>query len=197
VIAIQSRKIPGELLAETTQALLSFIKSHRGSNNVRVLLTVGAAIRKLLLNLDKSDLAIAAELLKADGNLELPIEVELEVAKMVVHRFRFDPGIDTTKLGELAAALIDNARWYSTPKMVNRDKYDATALNSFLAVLLMQRPESLKLCGDVIGHAPEWFTQMARRRLEGMIGEWSTVDREDASKLCRFVSSLPLMQNQP
>ncbi len=190
---IQSKAIPEELQTETILTLVDFIQKHRGTNSQKVLVAVGAAIRKVLLNLPSDEIALASELLKSEGSLTIPIEVELEVAKMVVHRFRYSPDIESASLSELASLLAKLATLYSHPNLINRDKYGATALNSFLAVLLMQHPDSNSLCEQIGRTAPAWFLDSVRSRLRRLLADIREKEGDSFAGLTQWIQSLPIM----
>ena len=193
VLEIQTTPIPEDVLEETIQLLVSFIKKHRGTNSQKLLITVGAAIRKVLLNLPEVDLGLAVDLIKSEGSLTVPVGVELEVAKMVVQRVVEDPSITASQFPELADAMLCNAKLYSTAKMVNREFYNATALNSVLACLLMRHTESRSLCTEVVRYSPSWFSRLCSNRLKRIRTELIAKNDSNAQELVKHLTSLPLV----
>lgn len=171
VIEIQSTAIPIDKLAQTVELLVAFIVKHRSTNSQKVLIAVGAAIRKVLLNIADEELGLAAELMKSAGSLEVPIEVELEVAKMVVHRFRYAPNTSSKGLSDLAELLLENAKVYSKAKLVNREYYGATALNSVLSIVLMRHNEASALIEHVEAVSADWFVELVKNRLRRIAKE--------------------------
>ena len=193
VLQIQCLPIPEVLHRETLFALVEFIKKHRGTNSQKILIAVGAAIRKVLLNLPSSDVEIAVDLIKSEGSLAVPIGVELEVAKMVVQRVVEDPSINALQFPELADAMLGNARLYSTAKMVNREFYNATALNSVLACLLMQHADSQSLCTEVVKCSPSWFSRLCSNRLKRIRTELMAKNDSNTQELVKHLTSLTLL----
>ena len=193
VLEIQCLPIPEPLKNETLLNLLDFIKKHRATNSQKILVAVGAAVRKVLLNLPASDIGLAAELMKSEGSLAIPIGVELEIAKMVVQRVIEDPSINASLFPELADALLINAKLYSTPKMVNREFYNATALNSVLACLLLKHSESQSLCTQIVQESPRWFSRLCSNRLNRIRGE--IICRADSKSLglVEYLNSLSFL----
>ena len=185
IIEIQSTPIPADKLSGAIDLLVEFIKKHRGTNSQNVVVAVGAAIRKVLLNVSDEQLGLGAELMKSAGNLEVPIEVELEVAKMVVHRFRYAPNTSTVGLSELASLLLENARVYSKTNLVNRDCYNATALNSVLAIVLMRHEEAAALINHIESISPQWFVDLVKNRLRRMATE---IENENLPKVAELVA---------
>lgn len=193
VLEIQVTPIPEVDLEETIHLLVSFIKKHRGTNSQKLLITVGAAIRKVLLNLPAVDLGLAVDLMKSEGSLTVPIGVELEVAKMVVQRVVQDPNIDAVQFPQLADALYSNAKQYSTPNMVNREFYNATALNSVLGCVLLRCPDSQALANEVIIDSPRWFSRLCSNRLKRICIELLTKNDSNAQDLVKYLNSLPFL----
>jgi hypothetical protein len=187
VLDIQVTAIPEGLKSETISVLADFVRLHRSSNVRNVIIAVGAAIRKLMLNLPDDDFALATLIMKPSDNLEVPIEVELEVAKMVVHRFRHAPSTTKQNACELAGLLLDIAMTYSRPSLVNRDRYGAVALNSVLAIVLMMHEKT----GLVIAHintvSPRWFVDLVKNRLRRMAKEMAHEKRLGAENVTAFI----------
>ena len=192
IIEIQSTPIPADKLSGAIDLLVEFIKKHRGTNLQEVLVAVGAAIRKVLLNVSDEQLGLGAELMKSAGNLEVPIEVELEVAKMVVHRFRYAPNTSTVGLSELASLLLENARVYSKTNLVNRDCYNATALNSVLAIVLMRHEEAAALINHIESISPQWFVDLVKNRLRRMATEIENENLPEAAELVALMKALAI-----
>lgn len=192
IIEIQSTPIPADKLSGAIDLLVEFIKKHRGTNSQNVVVAVGAAIRKVLLNVSDEQLGLGAELMKSAGNLEVPIEVELEVAKMVVHRFRYAPNTSTVGLSELASLLLENARVYSKTNLVNRDCYNATALNSVLAIVLMRHEEAAALINHIESISPQWFVDLVKNRLRRMATEIENENLPKAAELVALMKALAL-----
>ncbi len=197
VLEIQVTPIPEVDLEETIQLLISFIKKHRGTNSQKVLIAVGAAIRKVLLNLPKVDLGLAVDLMKSEGSLAVPIGVELEVAKMVVQRVVEGTGISALQFPELADAMFCNAKLYSSAKMVNREFYNATALNSVLSCLLLQHPESQSLSAQILKDSPSWFSRLCSNRLKRIRSELLTKGDSNTQNLVNHLNSLPFLSEEP
>lgn len=193
VLEIQVTPIPEVDLEETIHLLVSFIKKHRATNSQKLLITVGAAIRKVLLNLPAVDLGLAVDLMKSEGSLTVPIGVELEVAKMVVQRVVEDPSIDALHFPQLADALCRRAKQYSTPNMVNREFYNATALNSVLGCILLRSTESHSLANEVISDSPSWFSRLCSNRFTRIRNELLAKKDSKSLDLVNHINSLPFL----
>ena len=193
VLEIQCLPIPEVLKNDTLLNLLDFIKKHRATNSQQILVAVGAALRKVLLNLPASDIGLAAELMKSEGCLAVPVGVELEIAKMVVQRVIEDPSINASLFPELADALLSNAKLYSTPKMVNREFYNATALNSVLGCILLRSTESHSLANQVISDSPSWFSRLCSNRFTRIRNELLAKKDSMSLDLVNHLNSLPFL----
>jgi len=190
VLKIQCTPIPYDNLSEAIELLVDFIKKHRSTNSQKVLIAVGAAIRKVLLNISDEQLCLAAELMKSAGSLEVPINVELEVAKMVVHRFRYAPNTSTVGLEELANLLLESAKVYSKSNLVNRDFYGAAALNSVLSIVLMGNKEATDLINHIVVVSPHWFVDLVKSRLRRMAKEIASEKLEGSQDLVCLMLAL-------
>lgn len=195
VLEIQCLPIPEFLKHETISALVDFIRNHRATNSQKVLIAVGAAIRKVLLNLPMSDIGFATELIKSEGSLAVPIGVELEVAKMVVQRVVEAPSIRALQFPELADAMLCIAKLYSSAKLVNREFYNATALNSVLSCLLMQHSESKSFSSQILRDSPSWFSRLCSNRLKRIRTELLTKNDSNAQDLVKHLTSLPFFED--
>ena len=193
VLEIQCLPIPEALKNETLLNLLDFIKKHRATNSQQILVAVGAALRKVLLNLPSSDIGLAAELMKSEGSLAVPIGAELEIAKMVVQRVIEDPSINASLFPELADGLLSNAKLYSIPKMVNREFYNATALNSVLGCILLRSTESHSLANQVISDSPSWFSRLCSNRFTRIRNELLAKKDSMSLDLVNHLNSLPFL----
>ena len=72
--------------------LKRFIEEYRESDDPADLVAVGSAIRNYVATAPVGDaLEAAASLLKEQGELEIPIELEVEVTKMLVRKLTANP----------------------------------------------------------------------------------------------------------
>ena len=82
----------GQQAAELVPLLRRFIEMYRESDDPADLVAVGSAIRNYVATAPVGDaLEAAASLLKEEGELEIPIELEVEVTKMVVRKLTANP----------------------------------------------------------------------------------------------------------
>src|SRR5271157_1182952 len=82
----------GRHAAELTPLLKRFIEEYRESDDPADLVAVGSAIRNYVATAPVYDaLEASASLLNAEGEMEIPIELEVEVTKMVVRKLTANP----------------------------------------------------------------------------------------------------------
>ena len=153
-------------IPELNHILREYIEAHRDSNDRRDLAAVGSAIRKYVATMHRDDLMSVAVLLDAGHRAPVPIDVELEVAKMVVRKLTANLPSSDDSAPELADRLMDVAEAYLSPRLLSREKYGAVALNSVLALLLLRSRHTPELLERVRSIKVIWFTQLLGRRLQ-------------------------------
>ena len=96
----------GQQAAALAPLLRQFIEEYRESNVPADLVAVASAIRNYVATAP-TDAAFgaAASLLKAEGRLPLPIDLEVEVAKMVVRKLTANPPAQRDRYPDLALRL--------------------------------------------------------------------------------------------
>ena len=154
ILEAEALPFRGQQAAALVPLLRQFIEEDRESN-VRILgpadlVAVGSAIRNYVATAPVDDaFEAAASLLKAQGSLPIPIELEVEVAKMVVRKLTANPPVQRDQYPELALRLEELVDDYASPRFLPREKYGAVAINAILGVVLSRSgtvngPESLR-----------------------------------------------------
>jgi len=98
----------------------------------------------------------------------VPLEIELEVAKMVVRKLSATLPEEADALPELSSQLMDLARTYLNPRLLPRPYYAATALNSVLALVLLRSAHLESLYGILRELRVSWFDQLLARRAQSI-----------------------------
>jgi hypothetical protein len=144
--------------------LCEFIERFRNSDEQQDLVAVGAAIRKLVATMSRSDLSVLATLLDAEHNVAIPIDVELEVTKTLVRRLSQSPPPEANAEPQLADRLYEIASTYLNPRLLSREKVAAVALNAILTLCLLRSAFVADL-RDALGvlRVP-WFSDLVARR---------------------------------
>ena len=81
-----------------------------------------------------------AVLLEAGHRSPLPIELEIEVAKMIYRNFEVHPPVVVDPQSELAQRLWEMVQAYVNPRILLRDKHSAAASLAIEAIVSMRSP---------------------------------------------------------
>jgi hypothetical protein len=177
---------PSAIRPEVVRLLEAYVSKNRDSNDRRDLIAVGSAIRKMVSYAQGSELGCLAEILDSSGRVTVPIEIELEVAKTVVRKLTKHPELATRIGDELENRLWEITQTYVNPRLIGRPKYGATALNAFLALLLLRGKHAQEAIKWVKASSTTWFKDSARSRskklLEALRAQVASDTYETASK---------------
>ncbi len=162
--------------------LRKYIEQGRDSDLPADLIAVTSAIRKYVAIIDRDELRSVGFLLDAGHRAPVPLEIELEVAKMVVRKLTANPPENPDPDPLLAARLMELARAYLNDRLLPREKYGAVALNSVLSLVLL-RSSQLGVLFDLLrGIRLSWFKQLVARRARRLQQELSRRLPEDRCK---------------
>jgi hypothetical protein len=170
--------------------LWQFILANRDSNRRDVLIGIGAAIRKYVAIMPIERMKDLATLLEPNHRSPLPIELELEIAKMVYRNCEVHPPVGEDTQPELAARLWEMARDYLNPRFLLRDKGSAVASMAIEAVVAMRSSlaaeafEKLKECPFV------WFVELVSDDLDELHAKWGLKSPDAATWLAELRSGL-------
>jgi hypothetical protein len=154
---------PGEK-RELAALLRNFIERHRDSNVPADLVAVGSAIRRFIASAPTEEaFEFAGTLLTAIGRFPPPIEIELELSKMVVRKLTANPPIGSGEYPELAGALLDLALTYLNPRLLARKKHGAVALDAALGVTLTRDPRAKLVAERLQTLGVPWFQTLVAR----------------------------------
>jgi len=144
--------------------LRRFIEKYRESDDPADLVAVGSAIRNYVATAPVGDaLEAAASLLKEEGELEIPIELEVEVTKMVVRKLTANPPAQRDQYSELALRLEELVDVYARPRLLPREKYGAVALNAILGLVLSRSGRDADVVERMRTLDVAWFQQLLAR----------------------------------
>jgi hypothetical protein len=144
--------------------LRRFIEQYRNSEDPQDLIAVGAAIRKYVVTIDQEHFSDLAIFLDSAQNATIPIEVELEVVKMLVRRLIQSPPKQTNSEPQLADRLFEIVDDYLKPRLLSRDKVAAVTLNAILAICLLRSSHFDDLYRIFSGLRVVWFSDLVLRR---------------------------------
>ena len=185
----------GRQAAELTPLLKRFIEEYRESDDPADLVAVGSAIRNYVATAPVGDaIEAAASLLKEQGELEIPIELEVEVTKMLVRKLTANPPAQRDQYSELALRLEELVDVYARPRLLPREKYGAVALNAILGLVLSRSGRDADVVERMRTLDVAWFQQLlaryaARLRTE-LVGRESEATFTDIADVLDQLSAL-------
>ena len=166
---------------ETLLPLLwQYILDHRNSNDRDELVAVGSAIRKYIAIMPMDRMGELAVLLESGNRSPLPIELEIEVAKMVYRNFEVHPPVDANPQPELAQRLWEMVQAYTNPRILLRDKHSAAASLAIEAIVSMRSPLAEQAWQAAISCPYRWFAELVSDDLDDLHERWS-INHPDAA----------------
>jgi hypothetical protein len=182
-------------LEHVTSILCEFIGEYRESNEPADLVAVGSAIRKCIATLRATEaLAYAADLLKAGPRAQVPLEVELELTKMVVRKLTANPPSVGDFLPTLADRLFEITETYLSPRLLARKNYGAITLNAILGLSLLRSRHAAEAIRLVSQIGASWFKQSLIRHARRIQDELK--ERHPGESLEQLIGSLQDLESQ-
>jgi hypothetical protein len=163
--------------------LWEYILEHRNSNVREELVAVGAAVRKYVANMPMDQMGTLGVLLESGHRSQLPIELEIEVAKMIYRNFQTHPPLDPDPHPELAQRLWEMVQAYVNPRILIRDKHSAAALLAIVAIVAMRSALAEAAWQAAVGCPYRWFTELVSDDLDGLLATWSRKSPDAAAWL--------------
>lgn len=153
--------------------LWRYILRHRDGNDCARLVSVGAAIRKYVALMPMEAMGELATLLESGHKAALPLELELEVAKMICRNFEVFPPAEPDTFPELAQKLWDMAQAYMHPRLLLRDKHSAVASLAVEAIVAMRSPLAESAWAAVNASPYRWFAELVSDDLDELQRCWN------------------------
>jgi len=166
-LILESEVLPfrGRQAAALTPLLKRFIEEYRESNVPADLVAVGSAIRNYVARATIGEaFEAAASLLKSQGRLPIPLELEVEVTKMVVRKLTANPPVQRDQYPEMALRLEELVDAYAKPRFLAREKYGAIALNALLGLVLSRSGRDADVVERMRTLDVPWFQELLARR---------------------------------
>jgi hypothetical protein len=195
-LSADSENIPCDLIIETeltrfdTQqqkrllpVLWTYILAHRNSNNSEELVATGSAIRKYIALMPMDQMENLATLLDSENRSPLPLELELEIAKMIYRNFEVHPPAQANPQPRLAEHLWQMAQTYLNPRLLLRDKYSAVASLSIVAIVAMRSDFAGEAWASARKSPHRWFCEIVSDDLTELWKRWNSIDTEAAQWL--------------
>jgi hypothetical protein len=178
-LVIEAETLPfrTEQLEVLVCLLRQFIEQNRNSNVPADLVAVGAAVRKFVAIAPIEEAFNAAAGLLASGErFALPIDLELEVCKMVVRKLTSNPAAARDHYPELALRLEDLVDTYAKPRLLTREKHGAIALNAMLGLVLTRSGHDSAVVDRARALGVGWFQTLLARRAERLRSDLKSRD---------------------
>ncbi len=172
--------------------LWQYIRVHRDSNDPAVLIAAGSAIRQYIAALDVDKIGSVTEILITEGRVGVPLEIELETAKMVFRKFSANPPAVRNSEPQLAKELAARAAAYLDEHVLRRGQFAAAAMLAIQAMVTMRSDSINDILPRLHASHFSWFRGQLRRRLEKVVTAWRRRDvPEDAiADVANFINQL-------
>jgi hypothetical protein len=169
-------RLTAVLFAETTafslsqrprlvRALFRFISPNRFVEENEVVTAVGAAIRKLAMNMEPSDFEEYAQLFVLTPTDPLPCEIELELVKAISWRLETLQPPNSGAYPTLETQLSDVAAAYLAPRLILQKNHASIAINAILGVALLNGARQDGLVNQTRHLGLDWLSDLVGRRL--------------------------------
>ena len=166
--------------------LWSYIHAHRNSSTPGELTAVGSAIRKYIAIMPMEKMETLAALLDPENRSPLPLELELEVAKMIYRNFEVHPPTHANVRSHLASNLMQMAQAYLNPRLLLRDKYSACASLAIEAIVAMRSSLAAEAWDSAMRSPHRWFGEIVNADLNELGSRWSSRNAEAADWLAKL-----------
>ena len=174
---------------ELLPLLWRYIVDHRDRNDRAVLVAVAAAIRKYIAMMPMSRMGELAKLLETGNRSPVPIELEIEIAKMVYRNFEVHPPTGADPHPELAERLWEMAQAYINPRLLSREKYSAAASLAIDAIVAMRSSLAEPALHAAAACPYRWFGEIVSDDLDRLREKWTETSLDAAAWLDQLKAS--------
>ena len=159
------------------------ILDHRNSNDRGELVGVAAAIRKYIAIMPMERMGELAALLETGHRSPLPVDLEIEVAKMVYRNFEVHPPVVADPQPQLAQRLWEMVQAYIDPRILLRDKYSAVTSLAIEAIVAMRSPLAEAAWRKAMACPYRWFAELVSDEIEELHERWHNKNADAAAWL--------------
>jgi hypothetical protein len=170
--------------------LWQYILDHRNSNDRDILVGVAAAIRKYIAIIPMDQMGKLAALLDTGHKSPLPIDLEIEVAKMVYRNFEVYPPVVEDPQPELAQRFWEMVQAYINPRILLRDKHSAVTSLAIEAIVSMRSPLAEHAWRAAIACPYGWFSELINDELDELYERWESKNQDAAAWLHELRSNV-------
>lgn len=164
IIEAEAIRFEPEQSRDLGLVLRTFIDKYRDSGDPQDIVAVASAIRKYVATMQPGDLSHVAELLDAGHKASVPLDLELEICKMVLRKLVASPGDGIDQFPELESRLAEIVRTYANDRLLPREKYGATTLNAVLALVMLDDGRIPGVVDQLRPLKAAWFRQLVARQ---------------------------------
>ena len=168
---------------ELLPLLWQYILDHRDNNSSEVLVGVAAAIRKYVAIMPMERMGELATLLETGNRSPLPVDLEIEVAKMIYRNFEVYPPPEADPHPELARRLLEMIEAYVNPRILLQGKYSAAASLAIEAIVAMRSPLAETAWKKVETCPYRWFAELVADEIEELQEKWHGKNEDAAGWL--------------
>lgn len=175
IIQAELLRFGEEQKPELLSVLWNFINACRDSNEVDDLIAVGSTIRKYVANIETANIGSIATLLEPGHAGMPPLDVELEIVKMIYRSFEANPPAKPDAEPELAECVYEIATEYLRPRVFPHGKHATVAMlavQALVAMLSKRASEALATVNE-LPQAHHWFREQLGRRLINLHQRWA------------------------
>ncbi|MGM0489213.1 MAG: hypothetical protein ACQESR_20935 [Planctomycetota bacterium] len=115
-----------------------------------------------------------AVLLESGHRSPLPIDLEIEVAKMIYRNFEVHPPADLDMQPKLAQRLWEMVQAYVNPRILLRGKHSAAASLAIEAIVSMRSSLALEAWQAATRCPYRWFAELVTDDLDDLHEKWSS-----------------------
>ena len=175
---------------ELLPLLWRYIVDYRDRNDRAELIAVAAAIRKYIATMPMNHMGDLAKLLETGNRSPVPIELEIEITKMVYRNFEVHPPSGADPHPELAERLWEMAQAYINPRLLSRDKYSAAASLAIDAIVAMRSSLAEPALHAAAACPYRWFGEIVSDDLDRLRDKWTEKSPDAAAWLVQMKSSI-------
>ena len=183
ICAIELQRFDSSQRETLLPLLWRYILEHRDSNVPQKLVSVGSAIRKYIALMPMDRMGDLVVLLEPGHRSPLPIELEIEVAKMVFRNFEVHPPAVEDPHPELAKQFWELVQAYTNPRVLLRSKHSAAASLAIAAIVSMRSPLAVSACETATTCPYHWFAELVDDDLDGLHESWNNKHADAAAWL--------------
>lgn len=170
--------------------LWQYILAHRDSNDREQLGATGAAIRKYIAIMPMDQMGELTVLLEAGHRSPLPIDLEIEIAKMILRNFEVHPPAAIDTQPELAQQLREMVQAYVNPRILLRSKHSAAASVAIEAIVAMRSSLAAEALQAAVSCPYGWFAELVSDNLDELREKWKRNNPEAADWLGNLQSHI-------